>query len=224
MAEFKKLSAVEMVESVDQTATVLIEEDGVIKRAPKSEIGAQADWAETDESSPAFIKNKPVTGKELIYEWNFTPDNTTAEIIENVDIDLSPLFEDKETKFEVIVEQYCLENFYDDESGNWSEPEIAEDSISAWNNASWSYMENVLFSSVPEYIADFISIHSMGYDYNSNAGSHAIFCSSWAEIMIINGFNFNFEDGSFSNVTNGGIISAFSDFPFKSVKIYKIIK
>lgn len=59
MAEFKKLSAVEMVESVDQTATVLIEKDGVIKRAPKNEINIQADWTETNSSSPAFIKNKP---------------------------------------------------------------------------------------------------------------------------------------------------------------------
>jgi hypothetical protein len=57
--EFKKLSAVEMVEAVDQATTVLIEKDGVIKRAPKNEVNVQADWAETDSSSPAFIKNKP---------------------------------------------------------------------------------------------------------------------------------------------------------------------
>jgi hypothetical protein len=63
--EFKKLSAVEMVETVDQAATVLIEKDGVIKRAPKNEIGTQADWSETDSSSPAFIKNKPVEEYDL---------------------------------------------------------------------------------------------------------------------------------------------------------------
>ncbi len=39
MAEFKKLSAVETVESVSDAATVLIEENGVIKKAPKDEIG-----------------------------------------------------------------------------------------------------------------------------------------------------------------------------------------
>lgn len=39
MAEFKKLSAVEAVASVSDTASVLIEEDGVIKRAPKGEVG-----------------------------------------------------------------------------------------------------------------------------------------------------------------------------------------
>lgn len=37
--EFKKLSAVEAVETVSETAYVLIEEDGVVKRAPKDEVG-----------------------------------------------------------------------------------------------------------------------------------------------------------------------------------------
>lgn len=39
MAEFKKLSAVEAVEAVSDTANVLIEENGVIKKAPKDEVG-----------------------------------------------------------------------------------------------------------------------------------------------------------------------------------------
>lgn len=39
MAEFKKLSAVEAVEAVSDAANVLIEENGIIKRAPKSEVG-----------------------------------------------------------------------------------------------------------------------------------------------------------------------------------------
>jgi hypothetical protein len=63
--EFKKLSAVEMTETVDQAATVLIEKDGVIKRAPKNEINVQADWTETDESSPAFIKNKDLVDLDI---------------------------------------------------------------------------------------------------------------------------------------------------------------
>lgn len=37
--EFKKLSAVEAVEAVSDAASVLIEENGVIKRAPKDEVG-----------------------------------------------------------------------------------------------------------------------------------------------------------------------------------------
>jgi hypothetical protein len=39
MAEFKKLSEVEQIESVSDNATVLVEEDGEIKRVPKKEVG-----------------------------------------------------------------------------------------------------------------------------------------------------------------------------------------
>lgn len=39
MAEFKKLSEVEQLESASDNATVLIEEGGEIKRVPKKEVG-----------------------------------------------------------------------------------------------------------------------------------------------------------------------------------------
>lgn len=39
MAEFKKLSDVEVVAEPSESANVLIEEDGVIKKAPKDEVG-----------------------------------------------------------------------------------------------------------------------------------------------------------------------------------------
>lgn len=39
MAEFKKLSEVEQLESASDNATVLIEESGEIKRVPKKEVG-----------------------------------------------------------------------------------------------------------------------------------------------------------------------------------------
>lgn len=42
MAEFKKLSAVEAVNEVADTANVLIEENGIIKKAPKSAVGGVA--------------------------------------------------------------------------------------------------------------------------------------------------------------------------------------
>ena len=44
--EFKKLSAVETVEAVSDTANVLIGEDGVIKKAPKTAVGGAGE--ETD--------------------------------------------------------------------------------------------------------------------------------------------------------------------------------
>lgn len=60
--EMKRLSEVSEVENVNSDATVLIEQNGEVARAHKGKIGAQADWNETDETSPAFIMNKPVSG------------------------------------------------------------------------------------------------------------------------------------------------------------------
>lgn len=58
--EMKRLSEVSKVENVNSDATVLIEQNGEVARAHKGKIGAQADWNETDETSPAFIMNKPI--------------------------------------------------------------------------------------------------------------------------------------------------------------------
>lgn len=55
MIEFKKLSAVDAVETVSETAHVLIEEDGVIKRAPKEEVGGKKE--EYDIDIVAFYDN-----------------------------------------------------------------------------------------------------------------------------------------------------------------------
>lgn len=52
MAEFKRLSEVELTENISDTSTILIEENGDIKRAPKSKVGGGAEGlivAVTDE-------------------------------------------------------------------------------------------------------------------------------------------------------------------------------
>ena len=59
--EFKKLSDVEIAETPSDTANVLIEEDGVIKKAPKSAVGGgiQPDWNQNDSTQPDYVKNRP---------------------------------------------------------------------------------------------------------------------------------------------------------------------
>ena len=59
--EFTRLSDVALVNEVSEDVNVLIEDNGEIKKASKSEIGAQADWNEENEASPAFILNKPTS-------------------------------------------------------------------------------------------------------------------------------------------------------------------
>lgn len=75
---FIKISDVEMIENPNTDTKVLVEDDGDIKRVPKSAIGAQADWNVSDESSPAFIKNKPNVTQA---DWNETDDTNPAYIL-----------------------------------------------------------------------------------------------------------------------------------------------
>lgn len=58
MASLKNIVDLPVAESVEN-ATLVVVEGGVAKQVPASEVGAQADWDEVDETSPAFIKNKP---------------------------------------------------------------------------------------------------------------------------------------------------------------------
>ena len=67
MADFKKLSAVEMIESVKDSATVLIEEDGVIKRMPKDEIGGIKITTPVEVGQTIVVKAVDETGKPT--EW-----------------------------------------------------------------------------------------------------------------------------------------------------------
>lgn len=58
--EFTRLADVAEVASLNNNANVLVEQDGEIGKVAKNQIGTQADWNETDETSPAYILNKPV--------------------------------------------------------------------------------------------------------------------------------------------------------------------
>ena len=62
--EFITLSEVEVIET-SKGANLLVEEDGEIKRLPASNFNTtpnvQADWNETDDTSPAYIANKPTS-------------------------------------------------------------------------------------------------------------------------------------------------------------------
>ena len=71
--EFTKLSDVALADTLNDSANVLVEENGEIKKTPKSAIGAQADWNETNETSAAYILNKPESlgGYKYYYYYNY---------------------------------------------------------------------------------------------------------------------------------------------------------
>ena len=65
--EFKKLSAVEAVEVVGDDASVLIEENGVIKRAPKDEVGGIKVASTAEVGQTIVVKAVDAEGKPT--EW-----------------------------------------------------------------------------------------------------------------------------------------------------------
>ena len=64
MANLKNITELPLAESADGL-NLIVNDNGAAKQIAAHEVGAQADWAETDENSPAFVKNKPVEEWDL---------------------------------------------------------------------------------------------------------------------------------------------------------------
>lgn len=64
MANLKNITDVPVVESA-AGLNLIANDNGVAKQIAANMIGRQADWTETDETSPAFVKNKPVEEWDL---------------------------------------------------------------------------------------------------------------------------------------------------------------
>lgn len=60
MSNLKKITEVPVVESTENI-NLLANSNGSAVQVAANKIGAQADWNETDEASPAFIMNKPTS-------------------------------------------------------------------------------------------------------------------------------------------------------------------
>jgi hypothetical protein len=60
MSNLKKITEVPVVENVENI-NLIANSNGAAVQVAANQIGAQADWNETDESSPAFIMNKPTS-------------------------------------------------------------------------------------------------------------------------------------------------------------------
>lgn len=76
MANLRDITQLPVAESADGL-NLIVNDNGVAKQIAASAVGAQADWAVTDETSPAFIKNKPAEEWDLNIDitCTFSPDN-----------------------------------------------------------------------------------------------------------------------------------------------------
>lgn len=75
MANLKNITELPVAESADGL-NLIVNDNGVAKQIAASEVGAQADWAETDETSASFVKNKP--DNVLTYDKNNPPAGVNA--------------------------------------------------------------------------------------------------------------------------------------------------
>lgn len=67
MANLKSITELPVAESAEGL-NLIVNDNGSAKQIAASAVGAQADWAETDENSPAYVKNKPAEELDLDVE------------------------------------------------------------------------------------------------------------------------------------------------------------
>ncbi len=190
---------------------------GFIKNKPEA---VQADWTETNESNPAYIKNKP--HRELMYEWNFeadpNPDNCVWEIIENVDDDLSWLTTlSEDTGWELEVSQYGYYNVYDEDTD--TDTEIVVPNVYTIVRINENY-SGVRFQNDCNMQAESWARNPVDLD-NFEIGYY----ENYATASVFNKLSFS-EDTGLSPTAQGGVLgcSVNGGGPLKSIKIYKVYR
>ena len=218
MAEFKKLSAVETVEVVSDAANVLIEENGVIKRAPKTEVGGG-------------VK------RELVYEWNFSAEDEVYEIYENINEDLSWLTKKQDDiSFEIVTENYACQYEWNHEEGFKQNSMILEDVFAVGSSTEVPYFSRGVNIPYFYYEQQFTCKEALfgaiyGYDFDDDHPIDDTIEKCFelrpsCDFYIYNGLHVDFDnDGTPIVVENGGtLMLEASAYPFKSVKIYKVYR
>lgn len=210
--EFKKLSAVEAVESVSDAAHVLIEENGAIKRAPKDEVGG--------------VK------KELVYEWNFSADDEVYEVYENVNEDLSWMTKKQDdVGFEISVEFYGGDYRWTQEEGNhdYAFYENIYAIVNSTEVPDYSRSVNVphqgyTWFTIKESLRGYISGYETFVEVYETGKNLYIFPECYFEVQNSVHYTDTGDTPMPSEVENGGFIVVYSDTdsPLKSVKIYKV--
>lgn len=89
MANLKNITELPVVESADGL-NLIVNDNGSAKQIAASAVGAQADWNVTDETNPAFVKNKPEIAQA---DWAETDETSMAFIknkpVEEFDLDIT---------------------------------------------------------------------------------------------------------------------------------------
>jgi hypothetical protein len=91
MVNLKNITDLPVAESAEGL-NLIVNDNGAAKQIAASAVGAQADWAEMDETSPAFIKSKPVEEWDLdvaiTVSWNEDSGSfVCSEVVNSINYD-----------------------------------------------------------------------------------------------------------------------------------------
>jgi hypothetical protein len=108
MVNLKNITELPVVESAEGL-NLIVNDNGSAKQIAASAVGAQADWNVTDESSPAFIKNKPVEELDLDIEivGTYTGDDGNGDMSFTYTVNTINTFENIKSKILSGVQPKC---------------------------------------------------------------------------------------------------------------------
>ena len=199
--EFKKLSDVEVVAEPSESANVLIEENGVIKKVHKDEVGGGSK-------------------KELIYEWNFSADDEVFEIIENVNEDISWLaYKTENADFEIEYITYQTYCDVEDNIGMYPDGE-QKNIINSTNIPYESSFYSVGDFDFQHFKAEVYGITPWLPDTILQDGD---FRPNHWSCYFVNHYHCDPTNYELTKVDLGGTISFEEEYnPIKTIRIYKI--
>ena len=198
MANLKDVRTVPELESLTGEEKVLVNVDGSVAQARVDLI-------------------KPKTGKELMYEWNFSADDDVYYIEENVSEDISWLANPAEdSHFEIVASSYAF-GWDDDMEEEIVLPEKILTCYINYLRADVSLGDGFGIYNGP-YMC--ISAYCERTEYETNCRYY-----SGVDIYVYHGIHYNSSDDAYTGVDIGGniFIEAYGG-PFKSIKIYKVTK
>ena len=161
--EFKKLSAVEAVEAVSDAASVLIEENGVIKRAPKDEVGGVKVASTAEVGQTIVVKAVDEAGNPI--EWECADLGAKPDLVVTITV--------SEELNEGTINDYGVANVTEvissvqtvlDIISNGQDPSVIIKNSYTYGGAQWSgYVKNPVIIKKGDSILHLMWIQCSGY-------------------------------------------------------------
>ena len=191
--KFEKLSEVPVIEKLTDNDFVMAVQDGEIVRISKNEVGS-------------------AEKRELLFDFNFSAEDTAGEIMENISKQLGDLLMSPSTELEVELEVYGFG--YDSETG---ENFVASDRIGfIKGKLNSAFVQNTPMLGFSMRMGSIFFEESFPL---VDIGGELFIA---AMIQIINGITIS-ESGE-PMPGDGSVFAVMAESPIKSFKMYRIIK